>query len=72
MQTAVVKANRTRGSTVKRTYGSKHALADQEQGNNSIKIWRKAFKDACERICPIRAGGHNCGCLPMLSKLVSL
>nr|GMC57674.1 Metal-response element-binding transcription factor 2 like [Ipomoea batatas] len=69
MQTAVVKANRTRGSTVKRTYGSKHALADQEQGNNSIKIWRKAFKDACERICPIRAGGHNCGCLPMLSKL---
>ncbi|KAL1564297.1 hypothetical protein AAHA92_06655 [Salvia divinorum] len=42
----------------------------QQQGNFSVKLWKKAFKDACERICPVRGGGHDCGCLPMLSKLI--
>lgn len=45
---------------------------DQQQGNFSLELWEKAFKDACERICPVRAGGHECGCLPVLSKLVIL
>lgn len=45
---------------------------DQEQGNLSLDIWNNAFKEACERICPIRDGGHECGCLPMLPRLVSL
>ena len=38
----------------------------------SIDLWKKAFKDASERLCPVRAGGHQCGCLPMLPKLVSM
>ncbi|KAK1432693.1 hypothetical protein QVD17_09591 [Tagetes erecta] len=42
----------------------------QEQANFSMELWKTAFMDACERICPVRAGGHDCGCLPVLSKLV--
>lgn len=43
---------------------------DQEQVNFSLELWKKAFKDACERLCPLRAGGHECGCLPVLAKLI--
>lgn len=57
----------SRGSSSRK---SKHVLGDQEQGSFSIELWKKAFKDACERLCPIRAGGHECGCLPMLARLV--
>jgi hypothetical protein len=45
-------------------------LGDQEQDNFAIDLWKKAFRDACERLCPVRAGGHECGCLPVLSRLV--
>lgn len=48
------------------------STGDQEQVNFSLELWKKAFKDACERLCPLRAGGHECGCLPLLAKLVSL
>ena len=44
---------------------------DQEQANFSTELWTTAFMDACERICPVRAGGHDCGCLPVLSRLVT-
>ncbi|KAJ9562584.1 hypothetical protein OSB04_007744 [Centaurea solstitialis] len=43
---------------------------EQEQANFSMELWKTAFMDACERICPVRAGGHDCGCLPVLSRLV--
>ncbi|XP_052176487.1 uncharacterized protein LOC127790827 [Diospyros lotus] len=46
------------------------ALGDQQQGNFSINLWRNAFQDAFKRLCPIRAGGHECGCLPVLARLV--
>ncbi|GAB2280608.1 hypothetical protein Dimus_015236 [Dionaea muscipula] len=46
------------------------SLGDQEQGNFSVDLWKKAFQDACEKLCPVRAGGHDCGCLPSLSKMV--
>ncbi|XP_006660764.2 uncharacterized protein LOC102709200 [Oryza brachyantha] len=46
------------------------ALGDQQQGNFSIHLWKTAFHDAFSRICPLRAGGHECGCLPVLAKLV--
>ncbi|KAI9168962.1 hypothetical protein LWI28_004552 [Acer negundo] len=59
-----------KGSSSRKTNGRRHGLGDQEQGNFSIELWKKAFKDACERLCPTRAGGHECGCLPVLSKLV--
>ncbi|KAK7288597.1 hypothetical protein RIF29_02063 [Crotalaria pallida] len=28
-----------------------------------------AFNDACERLCPLRGGGHECGCLPVIARL---
>lgn len=55
--------------TSKKTSGSRNGLGNQ-QGNFSIDLWKKAFKDACERLCPTRAGGHECGCLPVLPRLV--
>ncbi|XP_030530889.1 uncharacterized protein LOC115741231 isoform X2 [Rhodamnia argentea] len=45
-------------------------VEDQEQGNISVDLWKKAFTDACERLCPVRGGGHECGCLPVLAKLI--
>lgn len=67
MQSAAAK-----GSGSRKTSGKRYGLGDQEQGNFSVELWKKAFKDACERLCPIRAGGHDCGCLPVLAKLVCL
>ncbi|XP_078434764.1 EEIG1/EHBP1 protein amino-terminal domain protein [Wolffia australiana] len=37
---------------------------------STVRLWREAFKDACERLCPVRANGHECGCLPTLPKLI--
>ncbi|XP_059293547.1 uncharacterized protein LOC132046806 isoform X1 [Lycium ferocissimum] len=70
MQFSTAKSSKTRGSRVKKTYGSRHYLGDQEQGKFSVKLWKRALKDACERLCPLRATGHKCGCLPVLPKLV--
>ena len=66
MHSATVKTS-SRGLGARK---SKFALGDQEQVSFSIELWKKAFKDACERLCPIRAGGHECGCLPVLARLV--
>nr|GEV51550.1 hypothetical protein [Tanacetum cinerariifolium] len=60
----VVDSGSTKAS--KKTLGQR----DQEQANFSTELWKTAFMDACERICPVRAGGHDCGCLPVLSRLV--
>ncbi|XP_021809603.1 uncharacterized protein LOC110753101 [Prunus avium] len=65
MQSAAAKASSSR-----KTYGRKYGLGGHEQGNFSMELWKKAFKDACERLCPARAGGHECGCLPLLARLV--
>ncbi|KAH0697453.1 hypothetical protein KY290_015321 [Solanum tuberosum] len=70
MQFGTAKTSKTRASRVKKTYGSRHSLGDQEQGKFSVKLWKRALKDACERLCPLRALGHKCGCLPVLPKLV--
>lgn len=70
MQTTATNANgKMMGLTSKKTSGSKNGLGNQ-QGTFSIELWKKAFRDTCERLCPIRAGGHECGCLPMLPRLV--
>ncbi|VFQ71475.1 unnamed protein product [Cuscuta campestris] len=50
--------------------GITRGFGDEEPGSFSIDLWKKAFRDACERLCPFRAEGHECGCLPMLAKLV--
>lgn len=49
--------------------GGKPSLSDQ-QGNFSISLWKKAFNEAYERICPVRAAGHECGCLSVLARMV--
>ncbi|KAM0871993.1 hypothetical protein ACQ4PT_039031 [Festuca glaucescens] len=43
---------------------------DQHQGVFSFNLWKTALCDAFSRICPLRASGHECGCLPVLAKLV--
>ncbi|KAK8522577.1 hypothetical protein V6N12_056282 [Hibiscus sabdariffa] len=65
MQSAAAKSSSSRKTSSRRC-----GLGDQEQGNFSVELWKKAFKDACERLCPIRACGHECGCLAVLAKLV--
>ncbi|XP_020232590.1 uncharacterized protein LOC109812935 [Cajanus cajan] len=62
--------NKEVGSASRKSYKRTSSSCDQEQGNLSLYIWKKAFREACERLCPIRAGGHECGCLPMLSRLI--
>ena len=59
------------GSTSRKSFRRMPGSCDQEQGDFSFDIWKNAFRDACERLCPIRAGGHECGCLLVLSRLVS-
>ncbi|XVE61207.1 hypothetical protein DITRI_Ditri06bG0021000 [Diplodiscus trichospermus] len=46
------------------------ALGDHQQGSFSINLWKNAFQDAFQRICPVRAGGHECGCLPVNARMV--
>ncbi|KAL0385381.1 UNVERIFIED_CONTAM: hypothetical protein Sradi_2932400 [Sesamum radiatum] len=55
---------------VRRKPVEKNTLGNYEQVSFSIELWKKAFKDACERLCPIRAGGRECGCLSALVILV--
>lgn len=45
-------------------------LGDSLQGNFSVNLWKSAFHDAFSRLCPVRAGGHECGCLPVLLRLI--
>ncbi|CAN4079729.1 unnamed protein product [Withania somnifera] len=70
MQFVTAKTSKNRGSRVKKTHGSRQYLGDQQQGKFSVKLWKRALKDACERLCPLRVTGHKCGCLPVLPKLV--
>lgn len=60
----------TSGSGTKKTCGRRNSLSNHEQGSFSTELWKKAFKEACERLCPLRAGGHECGCLSVLVRLV--
>lgn len=56
--------------TSRNKYTRASSSNDQEQVNLSLELWKNAFKDACERLCPVRGGGHECGCLPVLAKLI--
>ncbi|CAN1794664.1 hypothetical protein LINPERHAP1_LOCUS20381 [Linum perenne] len=66
MQSTAVKTSVSKKSQ----HARKDGLGDQEQGNFAIVLWQKAFKDSCERLCPIRASRHECGCLHVLARLV--
>lgn len=67
MQSPIADSRTDKGS--ERVLGP--ALGDQKQGDFSIKLWKNAFHDALKRLCPVRAGGHECGCLPVLARKVS-
>nr|GLL36570.1 uncharacterized protein LOC109182259 isoform X1 [Ipomoea trifida] len=60
--------NPSTGKAVVRLSGP--ALGDQQQGRFSIDLWNNVFRDAFNRLCPVRAGGHECGCLPVLARRV--
>lgn len=71
MQSAAAKAMNTDSDFVhSKAYRRTSSLDNQDQVNVSLELWKKAFKDACERLCPVRAGGHECGCLPVLARLI--
>ncbi|XP_019429193.1 PREDICTED: uncharacterized protein LOC109336811 isoform X2 [Lupinus angustifolius] len=70
MQIDAKLTNTNSSSTSRKSYGRVSSSCDHEQGNLSLNIWKNAFREACGRICPIRAGGHDCGCLPMLPRLI--
>ncbi|OIW07261.1 hypothetical protein TanjilG_08376 [Lupinus angustifolius] len=65
MQSAAAKSSRSR-----KINGKRYGLGDQDQVNFSVDLWKRAFKDAGERLCPLQAGGHECGCLPVIAILV--
>ncbi|KAK6280408.1 hypothetical protein POUND7_020675 [Theobroma cacao] len=62
--------DRGMGSGSSKSYGRVSSSSDEDQMNFSLDHWKKAFKDACERLCPVRAAGHECGCLRLLSRLI--
>lgn len=59
------------GSASRKSFTKMSSSNDHELENLSLDIWKSAFREACERICPVRAGGHECGCLSVLPRLVS-
>lgn len=70
MQSAHITSDLKPTSNAKKSYGRITVVGNQQQATISMDIWKKALKEASERLCPVRAAGHECGCLPMLSKLV--
>lgn len=71
-QTLTPKMQSPEDSYTKKTIERRLAppLGDEHQGSFSIDLWNSAFKDAFQRLCPVRAGGHECGCLPVLARIV--
>jgi len=65
MQSAAAKSSNSKKADERRP-----RVGDQDQGSFSIDLWKRAFKDACERLCPLRTGGHECGCLAVIARLV--
>ncbi|XP_062202526.1 uncharacterized protein LOC133904900 isoform X1 [Phragmites australis] len=70
MQSAHTTSDLKTSSNAKKSYGRITVVGNQQQATISMDIWKKAFKEASERLCPVREAGHECGCLPMLAKLV--
>ncbi|BAT84825.1 hypothetical protein VIGAN_04228700 [Vigna angularis var. angularis] len=67
MQNSDAKVTRKDSS---KNYKNMSGSCDQDKENLSLDIWKNAFREACERLCPIRAGGHECGCLSVLPRLI--
>lgn len=70
MQSAQITGDLRSSPNPKKSYGRITVVGNQQQATISMDIWKRAFKEASEKLCPVRAAGHECGCLPMLTKLV--
>ncbi|CAA7038728.1 unnamed protein product [Microthlaspi erraticum] len=62
--------DKANGSASKKNFGRTPSCMNQEQGDFSLELWKKAFRDAHERLCPVRASGHECGCSPVPARLI--
>ncbi|XP_074577804.1 uncharacterized protein LOC141834328 [Curcuma longa] len=69
MQSSHVGGGQLLGSYSSKSFGKMPSTGDP-QANVSLKIWKKAFKDASKQLCPLRSEGLECGCLPMLSRMI--
>ncbi|KAF3558262.1 hypothetical protein F2Q69_00010507 [Brassica cretica] len=49
---------------------SHESNSSEKQGASSISLWNNAFREALQRLCPVRGAGHQCGCLPVLARMV--
>ncbi|KAG0456524.1 hypothetical protein HPP92_024312 [Vanilla planifolia] len=54
----------------KKRFEKECSFNDRRQECYSFEIWKKAFQDASEKLCPVRADARECGCLPIIAKLV--
>ncbi|VVB01974.1 unnamed protein product [Arabis nemorensis] len=68
--TPYMQSGTVKGSSITRKISGKRRLGHKNQGLYAIELWKNAFKAACERLCPLRGSRQECGCLPMLAKLV--
>uniref|UniRef100_A0A1J3CX56 C2 NT-type domain-containing protein n=1 Tax=Noccaea caerulescens TaxID=107243 RepID=A0A1J3CX56_NOCCA len=62
--------DKANGSASKKNFSRTPSSMNQEQGDFSLELWKKAFRDAHERLCPLRASGHECGCSPVPARLI--
>ncbi|XP_010520070.1 PREDICTED: uncharacterized protein LOC104799318 [Tarenaya hassleriana] len=38
--------------------------------SDCVTLWENSFEEALHRLCPVQTGQGNCGCLPVLTKMV--
>ncbi|KAK7278421.1 hypothetical protein RJT34_23449 [Clitoria ternatea] len=68
--TPYMQSEATKSCSSRKIYEKRYRVGDQDQGSFSSDLWKRAFKDACERLCPLRTVGHECGCLTVIARMV--
>ncbi|XP_010423278.1 PREDICTED: uncharacterized protein LOC104708410 [Camelina sativa] len=49
---------------------SEPATCDKLQESFSVNLWKNAFEEALQRLCPVQAAKRKCGCLHVLTRMV--
>ncbi|XP_010491284.1 PREDICTED: uncharacterized protein LOC104768896 [Camelina sativa] len=49
---------------------SEPATCDKLQESFSVNLWKRAFEEAFQRLCPVQAAKRKCGCLHVLTRMV--